>query len=800
MFELSAPLYYYGSALPVSSPHPDHVTPASEGVVTSGVQSLVPFLTDQRRKIKGLAHNELHDHVADMVGRSLQARADFLRQLLELRRAEESREWIRWRFNVATWASLSRYSARREPTREDRLAAACALSACIEAELVDKAEATGEHVRSACYFDHRCLVTLAHGGRLRCADLQGGRERLLSFLQLVVCSRSIHNCAILDLLHHFKLSLDDVKAEARVFADDAVNGFVSHVSGEPTTSPAVLMSFLRLRPFSWWALPTPQLDACAQALRQLRGGAAIASELAIWMAPESLSRDRVLEVVSGTEQAYESASAVAVLAGLRQGNIAVAEVNGGSASVLRYVRALLRKPRTNFMVAVGVAVHFNLPGKVGLRSLVEAELLAALKKLVSSDLMAAKVAVHALRDEPALNGPSTNWRDALSGMRQITNGPMYWPAWVAHVQSGGSLPTLTLEVPVHLVSNTLDVEAAQSVLTAATIIGVDVEWEPGTNIASILQLATCHEVYVFDLQELDVQMAATALACVFSDPSIRKLGFDFNHSDWLHLSPWLAVAHNVTNLDHLWQLRQPEESILGLRSLVAKTLACRLSKEQQCSNWSRRPLSKEQLEYAALDAHCLLQIWHMLEPTQDIIAASTVQLHRDNLVTNAGEDTAVTFNPKGPALELRAGVVLSVSIVSGAEHILRCSVDLGPCGKRQLVQGCTVVPGQRVLVFCNLVHREMFGLLSQGGLLVAYYKDGVPEAVAPPQSAALGASVWPEAQAFPLVDLTIPDNVWAQCQGKFSTSTSGQVFFQHKCLEVKGEACTVQSGAGAYFR
>merc|ERR1712232_621133 len=128
-----------------------------------------------------------------------------------------------------------------------------------------------------------------------------------------------------------------------------------------------------------------------------------------------------------------------------------------------------------------------------------------------------------------------------------------------------------------------------------------------------------------------------------------------------------------------------------------------------------------QLEYAALDAHCLLQVWDMLMPSDENLAASTVNLSRQAAGMESSSDNGSSHVAKGPSLELRVGVVMSATSVSGAEDLLSCTIDLGPNGHRHSVQGCLVVPGQRVLAICNLVDREIFGVLSQAGLLVAYY-------------------------------------------------------------------------------
>lgn len=47
----------------------------------------------------------------------------------------------------------------------------------------------------------------------------------------------------------------------------------------------------------------------------------------------------------------------------------------------------------------------------------------------------------------------------------------------------------------------------------------------------------------------------------------------------------------------------------GLADTVAQVLGCELDKAMQCSAWSERPLSEEQLQYAAKDAAVLHELY-----------------------------------------------------------------------------------------------------------------------------------------------------------------------------------------------
>ena len=54
--------------------------------------------------------------------------------------------------------------------------------------------------------------------------------------------------------------------------------------------------------------------------------------------------------------------------------------------------------------------------------------------------------------------------------------------------------------------------------------------------------------------------------------------------------------------------RRAGEDTPSLRRVCARALRGRLDKAEQCSDWGRRPLTRAHFEYAALDAHVLLEV------------------------------------------------------------------------------------------------------------------------------------------------------------------------------------------------
>jgi ribonuclease D len=85
---------------------------------------------------------------------------------------------------------------------------------------------------------------------------------------------------------------------------------------------------------------------------------------------------------------------------------------------------------------------------------------------------------------------------------------------------------------------------------------------------------------------------------------------------------------------------------LGLDALLEKLLGIAHSKRRQRDDWSRRPLAPEQLEYAAMDTHHLLQLRDLLE--QQIQAKGRLSWAREEFESLAElEAEGKEFDPEG---------------------------------------------------------------------------------------------------------------------------------------------------------
>jgi ribonuclease D len=154
-------------------------------------------------------------------------------------------------------------------------------------------------------------------------------------------------------------------------------------------------------------------------------------------------------------------------------------------------------------------------------------------------------------------------------------------------------------------------EGAVRILGQAEIIGVDLEADSMYHYfekVCLLQIATESASYVMDplaLRDL------SALRPVFSNPRIRKV---FHGADYDIRSLYRDFRIEVENLfDTQLACKFLGLRETGLEALLRSRFHVELNKKFQRADWSRRPLSPEMLEYAAMDGRYLIPLARMLE-------------------------------------------------------------------------------------------------------------------------------------------------------------------------------------------
>ncbi|EDW36808.1 GL25861 [Drosophila persimilis] len=192
------------------------------------------------------------------------------------------------------------------------------------------------------------------------------------------------------------------------------------------------------------------------------------------------------------------------------------------------------------------------------------------------------------------------------------------------------------------------------------IIYMDSEWVQnvcGESQLCLLQIATVRNVYLIDClarQSITADHWRALGADVFNNMNILKVGFSM-YSDLtvlqrsLPLQLRLQLSHHYLDLRTLWlELKKQRYAIRlpfgnvnragdALSDLSLVCLGKKLNKSNQCSNWANRPLRREQILYAAIDARCLMLIYNtLLNRVPNISTAIDKSIASNNFLKRGG--------------------------------------------------------------------------------------------------------------------------------------------------------------------
>jgi len=127
----------------------------------------------------------------------------------------------------------------------------------------------------------------------------------------------------------------------------------------------------------------------------------------------------------------------------------------------------------------------------------------------------------------------------------------------------------------------------------------------------LVQIATRKECWLVDPLGIDGSEVLTSLAPVFASPKVRVL---FHAAEYDIYVLKRDCGFEFTNLfDTMVCAQLLGYPAIGLAALVERHFGVVLPKDEQRSDWSRRPLSEKQLSYAASDVLYLIKLAEKLE-------------------------------------------------------------------------------------------------------------------------------------------------------------------------------------------
>lgn len=164
-----------------------------------------------------------------------------------------------------------------------------------------------------------------------------------------------------------------------------------------------------------------------------------------------------------------------------------------------------------------------------------------------------------------------------------------------------------------LIESPAELEALAERLRRERVIAVDTEADSFYHYNDqlcLIQIGYKGGIALVDPLKLP-EKGLAPLAPVFADPSIRKILHAAEY-DLYVLSRYDGIR--VKNLfDTMTSAQLLGYPSVGLAALVERHFGIALSKDQQRTDWSRRPLRQAQVEYAASDVRYLIELCSILE-------------------------------------------------------------------------------------------------------------------------------------------------------------------------------------------
>ena len=234
------------------------------------------------------------------------------------------------------------------------------------------------------------------------------------------------------------------------------------------------------------------------------------------------------------------------------------------------------------------------------------------------------------------------------GINEVTNT-------LESASISNDLPILVPKRKITVVNDVSGLVHIRETLSSAYChaVAFDCEWRDPRPL-STLQFCPAHvqETFIVDVTSPSISRRELSdfIVAVFCDPTVKKLGFA-PEQDWRRLraasksTPTSSVSRLPADFEDANVIDLQGGVLVSLASVVADTLGFALDKRCQRSNWDMRPLSQQQLFYAALDAEVLLAIATQKGVVESTPQTSNASRHRD---AHLYETDSILFRDRTP--------------------------------------------------------------------------------------------------------------------------------------------------------
>jgi len=177
-----------------------------------------------------------------------------------------------------------------------------------------------------------------------------------------------------------------------------------------------------------------------------------------------------------------------------------------------------------------------------------------------------------------------------------------------------------------VIENIEQCKTIEEELRNAVILGFDSESKPTFRVGEVstgphlIQLATAQKAYLFHVNSSTLKF----LQPVLSNPQQIKVGFGLKndkhifHKKGIELESCVDLAKGFSHFGFTQQMGVQKAIALLFGQYLAK------SKKVGTSNWARKPLTPQQISYAAADAYAALLVFEELRK-QELLPAHISQ-------------------------------------------------------------------------------------------------------------------------------------------------------------------------------